>query len=501
MESARLRRGGRGSRQEQGTTPLRPPSAASAGHSQPPYLRSSQPARGSGDDQPVFGPAPSHPGGDLVVQAKFKPDSDVVKEKGDLNAPRFDDFLGGMIRVLGPETPEGQLIEETATGTHWIYDRVHDTYTRAMAPRSREQEALEGEEGMDDATGRFKLLKNIQETFFTGGRPGNLLYLGAGADVANPHLATGGTASMTFVDSEPFNVEIIKDKFRRLFGSDITFEEQKEKEKVVQLVVKSADSETLHTLDLRQMGYEAFFAQDETMFDVIFDKDSWLNDVETSIVHAFVSRLRVGGRWVSNMTLGGDLLRDLFDEVGIEEQTEELDEVLKFVSFGYSTAKVYEKTEQFNQGLFDLLYDFCRALKPYLPLIAERKQVDYDTGQDALGMVDKALKQALDSGSKVKGFEAMKRRLFEKAEFLKERLEELTLPEEEEEEEEIIPDVEVVRQGMQLAMTFEECKQGVEPGSEVVFTHKWNKGRYRLVAVSDAPNWNLRQYTFKLLTE
>jgi hypothetical protein len=71
---------------------------------------------------------PSAPPPPRVLQASYPSDGEVLKSGGKLDAPRFSTHFGGYIRVLGPDTLRHQLIEELATGQHYIYDRAADTY-------------------------------------------------------------------------------------------------------------------------------------------------------------------------------------------------------------------------------------------------------------------------------------------------------------------------------------------------------------------------------------
>jgi len=66
-----------------------------------------------------------------AVQRKYKPDAEIDPDKR--GEPRFDDFFGGYIKVLGPVDRGRQLVEEIATGKHWIYDFTQQKYESPVA--------------------------------------------------------------------------------------------------------------------------------------------------------------------------------------------------------------------------------------------------------------------------------------------------------------------------------------------------------------------------------
>ena len=66
-----------------------------------------------------------------VTQLKYPADVEVEVSKR--NEPRFDNYFGGYIKVLGPEQNGQQLIEEIATSKHWIYVRHSDAYVSPLS--------------------------------------------------------------------------------------------------------------------------------------------------------------------------------------------------------------------------------------------------------------------------------------------------------------------------------------------------------------------------------
>jgi hypothetical protein len=365
-----------------------------------------------------------------------------------------------------------------------------------------QNQAAERKTALFETEGRLELLDNLRATLFPATPERRLLYLGAGADVGNPLQSTGAT-SLTLVDSEPFNVELLKNRLRIYHGRNVLIEEVLQATKVVGLIVRDPVSHaTLQTVDLRHTGYAPYFKSEHKTFDVIFDKDSWLSDSENHVVHNFVDRLNEGGYWISNHGMAEGFMEDVFRLTGLRSRTETLDDVYRHVSFGYDTVKVYEKTSAYNRLKFQLVYDFTRSIKGVYDTVVKNKPVAAEIVESSKATVNKALSTALMSAASLLDAGPLADRLRGKADNLKNELDRLKYIESDDDDDEPAPKPILVLNGMHLANQFDNFKAGVDPNitsdPHVLYTHKYFKRPYYLEKVDTKPNWILREYTFIL---
>jgi hypothetical protein len=291
----------------------------------------------------------------------------------------------------------------------------------------------------EDPTGRLILLAEIRKKFFAAPGIRSLLYLGAGADIENPLKGTRA-ASMTFVDTEQYNIEVMKKNIISSYKDrDIALTEQREGDAVTGITAHDAIShEVLLQINLHEMGYAPYFSQSVQQFDTLFDKDSWFDEAEVAeptVVHSFVSRLREGGIWVSNLTLG-DMFTDLFDATGIVNCTHMMHEVIRNISFGNSTVKIYEKTNAYNAAYFGLIYDFIKEVKSIAIHLENNSPLSKEGKDEYIGKIQTALGAALAKGEGLPEFGSMKVKLEAKYEELNQRINNLPDDSSDEQEEE-----------------------------------------------------------------
>lgn len=253
---------------------------------------------------------------------------------------------------------------------------------------------------------RTQLLDNVRQTFFANA-PANLLYLGAGTDVSNPYGCTHTTA-MTFVDTQAFDADAansIENKIKEIFGDTTQFVRTEANNEVTRITASNADGQAVMTIDLKHMGYEPYFQNNNVQFACIFDKDSWLDDASVAVVSQFVQRLQANGYWISNSSnLASDSLDNLITAVGLNRVTGQLNNVLRFVSFGFSTIQVFQKTNTFDAALFNIVYTFAKELKPLFLMVDEHQVLEQGQGEDYDDIIDAQVDAADLTGANVNNY-------------------------------------------------------------------------------------------------
>ena len=239
---------------------------------------------------------------------------------------------------------------------------------------------------------RAKLLDLIQTTYFGAQKPDRLLYFGAGADVDSPYLATH-VQKMVFVDvQEPYSS--IATKMQTINGSSVTTNTSGK-----ETIFSSSESNApLNEIDYYQTGHVAYMSTkgEDTNFDVIFDKDSWIEKGDAEAVIKAGTSLKTGGYWISNHFSSLGPYADLFQAAGMERVTNRISSndayIFPFGNLG--NVEVLQKTANYNAAAFTNVYQVYKKTLPINVIFSE--SVDLKNLDDELltDMVDDAFSSA-----------------------------------------------------------------------------------------------------------
>lgn len=208
---------------------------------------------------------------------------------------------------------------------------------------------------------RRALMEKIHETYFQK-QPESLLYLGAGADVEHPFLATQAK-KMVFVDTQEPDKRLFGDKLLSLTGEnpEITMLNPK----TLEFSLEHPTGGQTKSIEYNQSSYSSYFADHpKVQHDVIFDKDSWLMDNPKDLNKAIAS-LKEGGRWISNAFAGVAAFERLFEAAGLKRITDRIstDPTYETPFGNIGNVEVLEKTKNYNEAALSQAFETWGQLK------------------------------------------------------------------------------------------------------------------------------------------
>jgi hypothetical protein len=353
---------------------------------------------------------------------------------------------------------------------------------------------------MDES--RVSVLQKIKKTI--GDQSGSrLLYLGAGSDIVNPFLSTGA-GEYVFVSKDKYNMPAIVEEIQRLvIGARIMSQEIHKKLNV--LKIYSGSSKFLFTVKLYQCTYEEYFkdfATGEGVFDILFDKESWLQE-DVKSWSAYLTSLKERGILISDFAYGygvSDIIPAIF---GMRDVTRYLGEVAQ-IGYGHGSANLYIKQTMLDNKYMNAALHHYNELKSILRMAKHGGEVDESYLRNIGEVLESNFGAIIELLSKTS---LAKTGLIENVKRLKKgiikRIQSMLVKEEEPEEKE--PPIEkiITKQGIHIIHLFDGISQenvrSLQPDDNVQYTHKSNKSKYVLKKIEGTGNWAMKVYTFQLV--
>ncbi|MBF0298505.1 MAG: hypothetical protein HQK51_07275 [Oligoflexia bacterium] len=243
---------------------------------------------------------------------------------------------------------------------------------------------------------RKELLNRIRKHCFSN-RPQAVFYPGSGGDIDNVLIATGAKELFLADVSSGITQEILKEKLLNLFSvidsptrqripyvrieENIT--ESSTKVPSYKFVVKKLDDEleTLLTVNFVKNSHDEAIDEhksNDQKFDVIFDKESWLDKAAPGIEGKLLAQLNTNGFWITNhlpSTVKSPVLREIYNAIGLTEITGNLDREdelpLSTLPYGYSQVRIFKKERkcQLSRDAYTEIMKFVQKINPLVNLL------------------------------------------------------------------------------------------------------------------------------------